>query len=178
MSTVSRDLKSIYVESEIPTGIYVKIISSALSILIIAFFTYLAVSLQEDKPRPLAFLLPISCIFLSGKFLLWNIFGKENLIISTSHISYQHSYGFWKSNLSTQHYDEVIVELYDVEVFDHPFNLSFVTYDGKTKLQQSVFKTAIKINFENFQVIFSLIEELKIDEGNPPNNAIKANCNF
>lgn len=36
------------------------------------------------------------------KYLLWNLFGKEHLIINTKSISHSFDYGFIKTNLSTQ----------------------------------------------------------------------------
>ncbi|RMD95814.1 MAG: hypothetical protein D6816_19805, partial [Bacteroidetes bacterium] len=44
-------------------------------------------------------------IGLPLKYLLWNLYGNEELIVNTKSISWSYDYGFFKTNLQTVKYD-------------------------------------------------------------------------
>ncbi|MCQ6960995.1 hypothetical protein [Mucilaginibacter aquariorum] len=47
-------------------------------------------------------------LFFLGKYSLWNFYGKENLIINTKTISYQHDYGFFKPAYTVVPFNKIL----------------------------------------------------------------------
>ena len=159
---INFDDLNIYVRSKIPTHRLLKILLFILNLSIILGLLWFVYTLQEDKPNILAFFLPIIYAFTMGKYLLWNAFGEEYYIISTTHISYQHNYGFWQTKLKTSKYDFISTENIKLET-DEKITLVFVQYNTE-KLQEVIFSTALSISFSDSNRIFNALNEIRINE--------------
>jgi hypothetical protein len=121
---------------------------------------WFAISLQDEKPNIFPFLLPIGYFFTLGKYLLWNTFGEEFYVISTTHISYQHNYGFWKTKFKTFKYHS-IKQLPSKE--NEMITLLFQDYTEE-KLPVEIFSNTIEISILDAERIFNRLNEIKIDE--------------
>lgn len=126
---------------------------------IIGLFWF-AISLQDEKPNVFPFLLPIAYFFALGRYLLWNTFGEEFYVISTTHISYQHNYGFWKTKFKTSKYYSINQEQGKT---NESIRLIFIDYTEE-KLPVEVFSTAIEISILDSERIFNRLNEIKINE--------------
>ncbi|KIA93381.1 hypothetical protein OC25_13170 [Pedobacter kyungheensis] len=151
---------NVFVRTKIPTNYYLKIFLFLFNTAAIIGLFWFAFSLQEEKPNVLPFLLPVGYFFTLGKYLLWNTFGQEFYIISTTHISYQHNYGFWTTKLKTAKY-------YAIDQFpskeNEGINLIFQDYTEE-KLPIEVFSTALAISVSDSERIFNRLKEIKVDE--------------
>lgn len=166
MTTIDFDFLNVYVKSKIPTNFYLKIVLIIFNFSAFIGLLWAATSfaVQDDKPSPVLFLLPIVYFFAIGKYFLWNSFGEEIYVISSTHISFQHNYGFWKTNLKTSKYNFVSIDNSDKEIKDDDLlHLIFVKYTPE-KLQEHIFTTNISIKYSDWQRIFNRLNEMKIDE--------------
>ena len=157
---INFDDLNIYVKTKIPSNYYFKIFLFVFNAGSIIGLFWFAVSLQDEKPNIFPFLLLIAYFFTLGRYLLWNTFGEEVYVISTTHISYQHSYGFWKTKFKTSKYYS-ISQIHGKE--NQGMTLIFQNYT-EDKLPIEVFSTAIEISILDAERIFNRLSEMKIDE--------------
>jgi len=162
MSIITYDALNIYVSTKVPTHPFAKGILWIITICMVVASFWLAIALQEDKPNPLPFLLPVFYMLTLGRFSIWNIMGEEMMVISTTHISHQHNYGFWKTKLKTHSY--TVIEPYSGENSETQLKLAFIKYDSDTKLPTTVFENALKIDLKDYQKIIECLEDYKIDD--------------
>lgn len=160
MTVLSLDEKNIYVSSKVPTNYWLKVFLLSLNIL----FLFATLFIVYETKYFLTILLPILYSFTLGKYFLWNIYGEEFYIISTSHISYRHNYGIFKTNLKSFEFDA----LENCEDITNPntkgTNLSFVKYSAVNNLPEIVFQTTIKIELDIFLDIVSKLGEMKYQQ--------------
>lgn len=88
------------------------------------------------------------------RYFYWNLYGKENLIINLKSISYNHEYGFIKTNLKTIPTNDLGIK---VDIRREEGNkrygvMQFFDYDELTDLPDLIHETTI------------LIEESKLEE--------------
>lgn len=87
----------VYVSIGVKTALIGKIY---LMVMHAAVLTIIGIALKEWIPAMLIMFLVIEGCLM--KYTLWNIFGKERLIINTKSISFQHDYGFFKTDYVTR----------------------------------------------------------------------------
>lgn len=157
MTIVSADEKNIYVSSKVNTSYWLKI---SLLILNVTFLLTTLFVVYETK-HFFAIALPLFYILTIGKYLLWNIYGEEFYVISTTNISYQHNYGVFKTSLKSFRFDvlENIDDITRPEVKET--NINFISYNETNNLPESVFYTTIKIEVIVFLDIISNLELMK-----------------
>jgi len=156
---ITFDHLNIYVKTKIPTNKYLKIFLLIFNLSAIIGLFYFVFLLQEYKPNPLPFLLPIAYGLTIGKYFLWNTFGEEFFIISTTHITYQHYYGFWKTKQKTLKYDFISTK----NISQNELVLIFISYNAE-KLQEEIFRTSLPISALDSERIFNTLNQIKIDE--------------
>jgi len=156
---ITFDHLNIYVRTKIPTNRYLKVFLGIFNLSAIIGLFYFVFLLQEDKPNPLPFLLPIAYGITIGKYFLWNTFGEESYIISTTHITYQHYYGFWKTKQKTFKYDFISTD----NINQDELTLIFISYNNE-KLQEEVFRTTLPILTVDSERIFNTLNQIKLDE--------------
>jgi len=159
-TNINFDDLNIFIRSKIPTNYYLKIFLFVFNAFAIIGLFWFAISLQDEKPNVFPFLLPIAYFFALGRYLLWNTFGEEFYVISTTHISYQHNYGFWKTKFKTSKYYSINQEQGKT---NESIRLIFIDYTEE-KLPVEVFSTAIEISILDSERIFNRLNEIKIDE--------------
>lgn len=164
MVVITADIFNVYIRSSVPTKLFVKLLFSLINLSILTALFCLAISVQDEKPAPWAFLFPIVYFFTFGKYLIWNVFGIENIILNPNHVSYQHSYGLWKSKLKTLKYDFIEARPIDETLTEGEVKLVFGAYQKETKLPEIIFQTAIPISFNNYISVFNLLGEIQVDE--------------
>lgn len=157
MTIVSLDEKNVYVSSEVNTSYWLKI---SLLILNVLFFL-ITLFVVYDTKHFFATILPLFYILTIGKYFLWNIYGKEFYVISSTHVSYQHNYGMFKTNLKSFRFDvlENIDDITKPEIKET--NINFIKYDDTNNLPESVFHTTIKIDVDIFLDIVSNLQLMK-----------------
>ncbi len=179
MTTIDFDFLNVYVKSKIPTHIFLRIVLTIFNFF--AFFGLLwlagSVAGQKEDPTPAFFLLPIIYFFIIGKYLLWNTFGEEFYIISSTHISFRHSYGLFKTNLKTSTYDFGGIDHPNEEYKENDLvHLVFIKYTPE-KLEEQIFRTNIAIKYSDWVRFSNRLKEMRMDEYSEETNFPKIYAN-
>lgn len=92
-------------------------------------------------------------LYLPIKYLLWNIYGEEDLIINTSSISYSHDYGWFKTNLETIEFNALGITLDQMRLDGKSYlgQVHFTGYDKDTKVPEIIYSTTIFLNMNQIQ---------------------------
>lgn len=161
---ITFDSLNIYILSKVPTNTFLKVMLFIFNCGAIIGLFWLAISVQGNKPNFFPFLIPIGYFLTMGRYLFWNIFGEEIYIISTTHISHQHNYGFWRSKFKTSNYNEISINNNEIKIMpDEPIKLTFRKYNEE-KLPLEIFKTSLPIKYSDSERIFNRLNEIKINE--------------
>lgn len=163
MAIITADVFNVYLRNSVPTKPVIKLLFALFNFSILAVLFWLAISMQKENPTPVIFLLPILFFLSFGKYLSWNVFGKETVIINSTYVSYQHSYGLWRGKLKTEKYDFIDVRPLDETIIEGDVKLFFGSYQKETKLPEIIFQTAIPVSFNDYLTLFNLLEEIQLD---------------
>ena len=151
-----------------PVGIVILLIF--VLFLIVAFILIVSTFEKNEIGKLIlpTLILFILFIFLPIRYLLWNLFGKENLIVNTKTISYWYDYGFIRTNLKTIKYDRLATDfLSNRKENEKEFgNLIFYNYNKDTNLPELIHQTSVYIELEKLKEIDLLIQNIFENEFN------------
>jgi energy-coupling factor transporter transmembrane protein EcfT len=85
-----------------------KVVLSLMILILITVYIFVVSTITKNDLR--AMLFPMILVFVlillfPVRYLLWNLFGKETLIVNTKTISYRYDYGILRTNLKTISFD-------------------------------------------------------------------------
>lgn len=107
-------------------------------------------------------------IFLSLplKYLSWNLYGKEDIIINSKSISWSYDYGFFKTNLETIKIDRLglgyeKVRTNDIEEIGR---LLFYNYRAKDNLPEMVHQTTVLLSLNDIKEFSNQIDKIYENE--------------
>ena len=138
------------------------------------FFLFFCILLMISIPislitiidsEPQNFFVPISIIsflifYFIIRYFLWNIYGKENIIINNKTISYNRDFGLYQTKYSSIKYSKLdfaiqkIKNENDLDVGD----LVFIDYLEDSQLPEVIFQTSILIPIKDLKKIQQEIE--------------------
>ena len=115
--------------------------------------------------EPQNIIVPISFIsfiifYFIIRYFLWNIYGKENIIINNKTITYNRDFGLYQTKYTSNHYykldfaTELVKEDNDLQFGD----LVFVNYSEETQLPEVIFQTSILIELNELKKLQQEIE--------------------
>lgn len=110
----------------------------------------------------LTFIYLILVISFPIKYAIWNILGKETLIINKKSISHQYNFGFISNNLKTFPFTDLQINFEDI-LIDEKKNFGkiyFYEIDEKTDLPKLLHNTSIYISEENYHKILVEIDHI------------------
>ena len=139
-----------------------------LSIMILAVVTVIAIGISMiEKSEIATFIFPLIIItfiavILPLRYLLWNIYGKENLIINTKTISFNYDYGIIRTNLKIIHHENLATKFipFRTENSKEIGYLAFYNYREQDNLPELIHQTTIAIESERIEEIVSLMKAL------------------
>ena len=166
---IESDSNNIYTEFNLKASKAGKII---LAIMIFVIFGLLIGLILNSKPKDIkGMIIPIIFIItLLGfciKYLLWNIYGQEFIVINPKSISYKRNYGFFNTNLTSIIFDElsILPLVIDMKDLDEPIGkLQFFNIDKDTKLSEIKFESTIVIPINELKKLISQISLLNQSE--------------
>lgn len=96
------------------------------------------------------------------KYTLWNILGKENLIINTKSISYQYNYGFISNNLQSVTYNKLSVRFGEILTAKEKTcgKVYFYNEDEYTGLNKLIHHTSVFVTDDQYNLLAKEIFEL------------------
>ncbi len=94
-------------------------------------------------------------LFFGLKYLLWNIFGIENLIINTKSISYYYDYGFFRSRTKTIIFYSLGTEisLFKNEEGEEMGSIHFYNFNQESNLPELIHKSTVLLTEEQLKEI-------------------------
>lgn len=145
-----------------PTG---KVLLTIFVILLIGTLIYLPIELPKEEV--LHFIFPflifgIIVFVFPVRYLLWNLFGKENLIINTKSLSYYRDYGIYRTNLKTLKHGRLGTGFEWSRTFENIEygNLVFQKYNDENDLPEHLYTTSVVLNYDNIERIDKEISKL------------------
>ncbi|WBV60775.1 hypothetical protein PFY12_01330 [Chryseobacterium camelliae] len=132
-----------------------------LSLIVIAMFLPLLNTAKITVDKIMVFVVYIILMALFPlKYALWNVFGKETLVINRKSISYQYDYGFIRNNLTTTTYQNLSTHFQNFLIDKEKTlgKIHFYEEDEKTGLPNIFHITSIYITQSQYEII---IEEIK-----------------
>lgn len=138
-------------------GVKANMIGKIILIILLAFvFSILGIatffSEQEEVGEmilPLLIILALTIAF-PVRYLIWNIYGKENLIVNTKTISYNYDYGIIRTNIKTINFHRLGtgIETVQKENGIEKGYLIFYNYREADNLPEVIHETTILIETE------------------------------
>ncbi|MEH0155898.1 hypothetical protein V6R21_17260 [Limibacter armeniacum] len=153
-SVVSTDRVNVYVISEIRSTILGKIIISMMLLSFIAVLFYGAFQFEpnEESKINVGFIFGVLIIgfilFLGFKYLLWNMFGEETLIVNNNHVSYHRGYGIVNTAVTTFNFDRMGIEYAATMKYEgvQYGNIVFINYRKPDNLPEEIFESGIEVS--------------------------------
>lgn len=146
------------------TGVRILGVFIALSITLI---TGLILTIKADEVKSMIFpliLIITLCLGLPLKYLLWNMYGVESLIVNTKTISWSYNYGFFQTNLKTVKYN-ILATGYEKVRGDGEREvgiLVFYNYREEDNLPEVIHQTTVLLTKEEINIfdeqIFKIFE--------------------
>ncbi len=134
-------------------------------------FIYLLINLdfkEMGKASIPIILIPSFILFFLSKYLLWNIYGREHLVVNSKTLTYFYDYGFFKTVPTTINYRRLgigyrITDRFEDENFGR---MTFVNYNQDTNLPEGLHETSIEISETTVAEIERLLGKILFDEFN------------
>lgn len=169
---ISNDGINVYITLFVNSHFIGKTILTVFVLFLIGILCYLPFTVSEENISDSIFpflIFGILVFVFPVRYLLWNLFGKENLIINTKSISYSRDFGIYKTNLKTLNYKRLGTGFENTRTFENIKygNLVFVKYNDENDLPEQIYSTSVVLNFESLEKIdqeISKIYEAKMDE--------------
>jgi hypothetical protein len=147
-------------------GIYI------LVILLITAFILFTIVLSQMPPEEITsmaiplLLMLILCIGLPTKYLLWNLFGSEELIVNSKSVSWSYDYGFFRTNKKTYKFDRLGTGFESVRgTLDNELGkLVFYNYREEDNLPELIHETTLLLQRKDIEELDDLIRDIFTDE--------------
>lgn len=141
----------------------------ALLLIEISFLIWASFQIPPKELVTMIIPLIILCVFLVGlpiKYLLWNLYGVEELIVNTKSISWSYNYGFFKTKLKTITYNKLNI---DYEKVNGAFKnetgrLLFYDYSKTNPLPKLIHKTTVLLSKSDVQEFDQMIMKVFAQE--------------
>jgi len=171
VSTVYSDGINIYIAAEIKSKVAGKLLLGSILIVTIAVFLYLLVSVdfkEMGKASIPIILIPCFFLYFLSKYLLWNIYGQEHIVVNSKTVTYYYNYGFFRTPLKTVFHNRLGISYRITDRFeDENFGrMLFVNYNQDTNLPEALHETAVEINEKTATEIEKILEKLLFDKFN------------
>lgn len=146
----------------------------AMSIIVLILLFILGAMINETNDNNLKnFVFPITIfailiIVFPVRYLIWNLCGKEHLIINTKSISYKFDYGIYQTNLKTILHKKLAsgFELLRKDGEIKKGNLVFYDFRKKDNLPIQIYQTSVLLDKEKVNMIDAEIRQIYEDEFN------------
>ncbi|CAM1371890.1 hypothetical protein TPENAI_61260 [Tenacibaculum litopenaei] len=141
-------------------GIYLLLAFISLTFLGIS---YLALSAIDEKEFSSVLIIMILLFFLVGlptRYLLWNVYGKELLVISKRSVSWCHDYGWVRTKWKTAVFSELILEVLEVRKVDEveQYSIAFLDVDKETGLPVLIYETSVDISKKDYSKFKTVLQ--------------------
>ncbi len=156
---------NLYITLESEVKKWVRIVLVSANIIIFSLIIFGMLSVPENEVAD--FILPIfgfSVIILLTltRTTIWNVFGKEYLMINHKSFNYQKSYGILTTNLKSIKTDFGISLYFEDELSYTDKQLGAISFYRYNEIyvEELIYKTTIKSDIETFNKVNSALEDI------------------
>lgn len=161
---------NLYLEFTVKTKLIGKLVLSLFIMLCFIAIFYLTINGSKDENSnsefiTAAIIFTFVLIVFPVRYLIWNCYGKEFLIINDKSLSYYYSYKFLETNLNTKLINELSIAI-EVVKEDEKYKygrLIFYNINEETKLNEFLFQTSVLLKYEDLEIIRKEILDLFFD---------------
>lgn len=142
-----------------------KILISIFVLILIGLLIYLPTTITNEELRDFIFpflVFGILVFVFPVRYLLWNLFGKENIIINTKSLSYNKDFGLYKTNLKTLKHNRLATGFEWIRTFENIEygNIVFEKFNEENDLPESLYTTSVALDKESIKQIDEEISKL------------------
>ncbi|HMR89290.1 MAG TPA: hypothetical protein PKD51_14110 [Saprospiraceae bacterium] len=168
---IHTDNLNVYATIQIKASIIgIRVLSFLIAIELIILMTVL---IQIKADEILSMTIPLILILfifigLPIKYLLWNKYGQEFLIVNKKSVSWSYDYGIIKTNLNIEVYDKLSIGYEKVMTIDNEENgrLIFYNYNNENDLPMIIHQTTALLAKSDIELLNDKILELFSSEFN------------
>jgi len=138
-------------------------------ILEIILFLWMVSEIKDDEV--LSMIIPILIILtlfigLPVKYLLWNLYGKEELIVNTKSISWSYDYGFFRTNIKTVKYNRLGTGYEKIrgQNEEEVGKLIFYNFREEDNLPEFIHQTTVLLNKSEIEEFNNQISNIFIND--------------
>ncbi len=162
---INSDGVNVYATLRIKANIIGQILLLILIIGLILGFIFIVSSTDSKEMGEMIIPIILMLAFIIGvplRYLIWNIYGREHLIINTKTISYSYDYGVLKTTQKTLHFYRLTTTFEPENTYgdEEKGKLIFWNYLEDTHLPEVLFTTSIILRKDELQVLNNEITEL------------------
>jgi hypothetical protein len=168
---------NVYAELGVKASAVGKVIVIVMLVFVIVAISLLLSTVKEEDIGSVlipVFLIGSLLIAFPVRFLIWNMFGKEILIITTKSISYQYDYGILKTNLKTISYDKLGTGFDKFKSHEGIMKgyLIFYNYNKETNIPEPIHETTVLVECEKIELLDAAIDKIFVNEFHDKNGFI------
>ena len=162
---------NLYLQLSVKTKLIGKLVLFFFIIICFIAVAYLTVTSSKDENNNSEFIVPalifsIIIIVFPVRYLIWNCYGKEYLILNTKTLSYYYSYHIINTTLKTKKINELSI---GIEIIKEEDNIEygiliFYNINEETNLSEFLFQTSVLLNYEDLQHIRNAIFDLFFED--------------
>lgn len=162
---------NLYLEFTVKTKLIGKLVLSLFILLCFIAIFYLTVNSSKDENNnsefiTAAIIFTFVLIVFPVRYLIWNCYGKEFLIINNKSLSYYYSYKFLETNLKTKLINElsIAIEVVKEDETDKYGRLIFYNISEETNLNEFLFQTSVLLKYQDLELIRKEIFDMFFEE--------------
>ena len=146
--SIESDGINVYVNASVSINPYIKFFIAVLSIIVFVLFLLLITHIPHSEVKGFIEPVLLMCfllVYFVARPVMWNLFGKETLIINTKTISYCYEYGLIRTNLKTVKFNRLGTGYEKVRYFDKVEfgKLNFVDFKQEDNLPYKIHETTV-----------------------------------
>ncbi len=143
----------------------------------LVFFGFLLTHIKADEVVSMIIPVLLILVFMIGmpsKYLLWNLYGQEFLIVNTKSVSWSYNYGIIRTNVNTEIYNRLGIGYEKVITIDNieMGRLIFYNYRQEDNLPEIIHQTTALLSSSDIKKLSDSIQDIFISEFNLENNFI------
>lgn len=148
---ISSDEKNVYANIKVnASNVGIRILTGFIVLEILIFLVLLSQIKSDDVISMLFPILMISIVFigLPLRYLLWNKYGSEALIVNSKSVSWSYDYGFFRTNRQTVNYHMLATDYEKIRDQDgvEVGKLIFVNYREEDDLPEIIHQTTVLLS--------------------------------
>ncbi|WP_028890224.1 hypothetical protein [Tenacibaculum ovolyticum] len=171
---ISSDGINVYLSLEIKTSRTLKVLLVIVLLFVVVLLGFLFSALDiKEVPKLILpmIIIPVLIFYFLIRYVLWNLFGKEVVIVNRKSISSGLDYGLYKTNLKTILIDrlgfgEEFVREFELVRYG---NINFYNYNKLTNLPELIHSTSVELTLEEIINVHDKVSEIFMDDFNEEN---------